>query len=600
MCGIVGYIGDREASEILLEGLERLEYRGYDSAGIAVTGDKALKLCKREGRLENLRQAATKTDLSGTVGVGHTRWATHGRPSDENSHPHLSNDGRIAVVHNGIIENYASLRKLLEEKGFHFLSETDTEVIPNLISLFYRGDLLRAVREASAMLKGSYALGIISAYEPQKLIAVKKHSPLIIGLKEGENFIASDIPAILKHTRSVCIPEDGDAAVIDKDSVRIYSADGSLKKRPVYDVAFDGDAAERAGYEHFMLKEIHEQPRAVRDTLSEMRADAFAGLTVKDALGIRKIFAVACGTAYHACLTCKTAVERLAGIPVEAEIASEFRYCGPIIKDGCLTVVISQSGETADTLAAMRLAKAEGSRVLAITNVVGSTLSREADGVFYTHAGPEIAVASTKAYVTQLAAVYAFAIFLAKSRDFLSKRHATAYEKELCRLPELAERTLAKSDGLFAVSERLAKARDVFYLGRGLDRHLAMEGSLKLKEISYIHSEAYAAGELKHGPIALVEKGTPVVCISTSERLHQKLLSNALEVSARGAYTIGIIREDLSPEGFDSVFTLPKTDELFMPVLAAIPLQLIAYKVSVLKGFDVDKPRNLAKSVTVE
>ncbi len=601
MCGIIGYVGDKEATDILLDGLERLEYRGYDSAGMTVMGKDGMKTCKCVGRIMSLRQRADTVDLSGSLGIGHTRWATHGKPSNENAHPHLSNDGHIAVVHNGIIENHLEIKAFLEERGFRFLSETDTEVIPNLISFFHEDDLLSAVQKAVKMLKGSYALGIISASEPRKLIAVKKDSPLIIGVKDGEKLIASDIPAIISHTRWICIPEDGDVAVIEKDSMRIYSLKGDPCQRQTYRVDFDVSAAERSGYGHFMLKEINEQPNAIKNTLmGQVGAKKFAGLSKSDVSRINRLHIIACGTAYHAGLAGKMVIEKLVGIPTETDIASEYRYRDPLTDGNCLTVVISQSGETADTVAAMRLAKAKGSRVIAITNTVGSTVSREADGVFHTHAGPEIAVASTKAYTAQLTALYLLALFLARSKETVSEEEYRSYCRDLEDLPVFIADTLEKSDKIHEISQRIVNARDVFYIGRGLDSTLAMEGALKLKEISYIHAEAYAAGELKHGPIALIEKGTPVICISTSAQLHEKLIANANEVSARGAFTVGIIKEGLSNGAFDVTFTLQKANDLFMPVIGAIPLQLIAYYTSTLKGIDVDKPRNLAKSVTVE
>lgn len=604
MCGIVGYIGNRQASSILLDGLEKLEYRGYDSAGIAVLGKNEIKCCKAKGRLSNLRELAGQNDTSGSVGIGHTRWATHGAPSDVNSHPHLSNDGKIAVVHNGIIENYVELKEFLMENGYTFLSETDTEVIPNLVSYFYKGDLLKAVIETTKMLKGSYAICVISPLEPDKIVAVRKDSPLIIGLKKHEKFVASDIPAVLKETRNVYLLEDNEYVVLNSDSAKMYTTDMKEISREVYKVTFDDNAAEKDGYDHFMLKEIHEQPKAVRDTLAgrilENEAVNFDDLKYEDIKDIEKIYIVACGTAYHAGLVGKTAIERLAKIPVEVDIASEFRYREPIINEKTLLAVISQSGETADTLAALRLAKKKGARVIAITNVVGSTVSREADSTFYTHAGPEIAVASTKAYTTQLVALYIFALYLAENKESLKKCEIEEYKSALINLPQKAEEVLKCEKIISKISKKLVNETDIFFLGRGLDYAVAMEGSLKLKEISYIHSDAYAGGELKHGPIALIEDGTVVICISTSERLKPKMDSNIKEVVTRGAYIIGIQTENLDAEGIDVLCTVPETEELFSPAISVIPLQLIAYYVSVSKGCDVDKPRNLAKSVTVE
>lgn len=604
MCGIVGYIGSRQASGILLDGLEKLEYRGYDSAGIAILDKDEIKCCKTKGRLLNLRELCKNNDTDGSVGIGHTRWATHGEPSDVNSHPHLSNDGKIAVVHNGIIENYVELRKFLSEKGFSFFSETDTEVIPNLISYYYKGDLLAAVIEATKKLSGSYAICVISPEEPDKIVAVRKDSPLIIGLKKNEKFVASDIPAVLKETRNVYLLEDNEFVVLNADSAKMYTNDMKEITREVYKVTFDDNAAEKDGYDHFMLKEIHEQPKAVKDTLAgrvsanePVNFDNLDFDTIKD---LNKIYIVACGTAYHAGLVGKTAIERLCSVPVEVDIASEFRYRDPIINENTLLIVISQSGETADTLAALRLAKSKGAKVIAITNVVGSTVSREADSVFYTHAGPEIAVASTKAYTTQLIGLYIFALYLAENKNTLDKGALEAYKYALLTLPKKVEEVLKCEKTIAKLSKKLVNEKDIFFLGRGLDYAVAMEGSLKLKEISYIHSEPYAGGELKHGPIALIEDGTVVICISTSERLKPKMDSNIKEVVTRGAHIIGVQSEGLSAEGFDEICTIPVVEELFSPVVSVIPLQMIAYYVSVSKGCDVDKPRNLAKSVTVE
>ena len=603
MCGIVGYIGNRKAAPILFDGLEKLEYRGYDSAGVAVL-DGEIKCCKVKGRLANLREAAAKTDVDGTMGIGHTRWATHGAPSDVNSHPHLSCDGKIAVVHNGIIENYEELRKELMEKGCTFKSETDTEVIPNLISTFYKGDLLDAVIKATQKLIGSYAICVISENDPGKMIAVRKDSPLIIGLKDDEKFIASDIPAILKETRSVYLLEDNEYVVLRKDKCRIYTKDMQEITRNIFNVTFDDNAAEKAGYDHFMLKEIHEQPKAVRDTLAGRimpgKAVNFDGFDKTQVNEIDKIYIVACGTAYHAGVVGKTAIEQLAGIPVETDIASEFRYRNPIIGKNNLLVIVSQSGETADTLAALRLAKSKGAKVLAITNVVGSTASREADFVFYTHAGPEIAVASTKAYTTQLIAMYTLALFLAESKGALTSEQSERYKADLLEIPEKIEQVLNCEQAISKMSSDLIKESDMFFLGRGLDYAVAMEGSLKLKEISYIHSEPYAGGELKHGPIALIEKDTVVIAISTNKELEPKMASNVKEVITRGAYVIGVTTENMSDTNYRQTINIPVMNELFTPVVSVVPLQLIAYYVSTAKGLDVDKPRNLAKSVTVE
>lgn len=604
MCGIVGYIGGRQASNILFDGLEKLEYRGYDSAGVAVLGNGNIKCCKVKGRLANLREAAKEVDLDGSIGIGHTRWATHGEPSDVNSHPHLSNDGKIAVVHNGIIENYSELKEELQKNGCKFLSETDTEVIPNLISSYYEGDLLEAVIEATKKLSGSYAICVLSTDEPDKIVAVRKDSPMIIGLKSDEKFVASDIPAVLKETRNVYLLEDNEYVVLNRNTAKIYTIDKEEIDHAVYKVTFDDNAAEKAGYDHFMLKEIHEQPKAVKDTISGRVSInspvVFDTLNYEDIKDVDKIYIVACGTAYHAGLVGKTAIERLCRVPVEVDIASEFRYRNPIITPKTLLVVISQSGETADTLAALRLAKKNSAKVLAVTNVVGSTVSREADFVFYTHAGPEIAVASTKAYTTQLIALYVFALFIAENKKSLSEEELNTYKKDLCDLPQKINEVLECEQKIKNISKKLTDEKDMFFLGRGLDYAVAMEGSLKLKEISYIHSEPYAGGELKHGPIALIEDKTVVVCISTCESLKPKMDSNIKEVVTRGAHIIGIQTKGMDTQGMEEFCEIPYVNELFSPVVSVVPLQMLAYYVSVLKGCDVDKPRNLAKSVTVE
>ncbi len=603
MCGIVGYIGNRQAQSILFDGLEKLEYRGYDSAGIAIL-DGGIKSCKTKGRLANLREVAKTADVSGNVGIGHTRWATHGEPSDINSHPHISSDGKIAVVHNGIIENYQKLRAELTDAGYSFVSETDTEVIPNLISYYYKGDLLDAVIKATKRLVGSYAICVICENAPDKIIAVRKDSPLIIGLKGDEKFVASDIPALLKETRSVYLLEDNEFVVLKPHSCRIFNAERQEITRNIYNVTFDDNAAEKSGYDHFMLKEIHEQPKAVKDTLAGRvrpgKAVSFDGLKAENIKNIDKIYIVACGTAYHAGLVGKTAIERLTNIPVETDIASEFRYREPIIGENNLLVIVSQSGETADTLAALRLAKEKGAKVLAITNVVGSTASREADYVFYTHAGPEIAVASTKAYTTQLIAMYTLALFLAENKGTLDNDILESYKCGLTEIPHIIEQVLSCEQQICDISKELTKESDMFFLGRGLDYAVAMEGSLKLKEISYIHSEPYAGGELKHGPIALIEKDTVVIAISTNKALKSKMASNVKEVITRGAYVIGVATEGMGSADYRQTISIPVMNELFTPVVSVIPLQLLAYYVSTAKGLDVDKPRNLAKSVTVE
>ncbi|MSR90368.1 glutamine--fructose-6-phosphate transaminase (isomerizing) [Inconstantimicrobium porci] len=608
MCGIVGFVGKKKASKILVEGLSKLEYRGYDSAGVAVMQDGAIAVRKCKGRLANLAEKLEEDPVNGTIGIGHTRWATHGEPSDVNSHPHTSNNAEISVVHNGIIENYIKLREKLESKGYAFYSQTDTEVIPNLIDYYYEGDILAAVRKATTKMEGSYAIGVLCKDDPGKLIAVRKDSPLIVGLGEGEYFIASDIPAVLNHTRDVYLLNDNEFVEMTLDGVNLYNEDGEKIEKDVYHVTWDANAAEKGGYEDFMIKEIHEQPKAIKDT---MTSRIMAGqdicldkitLTKEQLENIDKIYIVACGTAYHAGLVGKMAIEKLARIPVEVDIASEFRYRDPIITDKTMIIVVSQSGETADTLAVLRDGKKKGARVLAITNVVGSSVSREADDVFYTWAGPEIAVASTKAYVTQLVAVYTVALYLADLRGTLSKDEIEEIKKEMLTLPEKAEKLLSDVSEIQKFASKAYGEKDMFFLGRGFDYAVSLEGSLKLKEISYIHSEAYAGGELKHGPIALIEDGTVVIATLTQEALLDKMISNIREVVTRGAKVLGIAFEGSTKveQVCDEVIYIPRTLELLAPVLSIMPHQLIAYYVAKQKGCDVDKPRNLAKSVTVE
>jgi len=608
MCGIVGYIGKNDAAPVLISGLSKLEYRGYDSAGVAIFNGEKLEIVKRKGRLKNLSDALDAEPVHGNAGIGHTRWATHGEPSDVNSHPHSNEDGSISVVHNGIIENYIKLREFLISKGYKFVSETDTEVIPHLIDYHYDGDLLEAVRKVLGEIRGSYAFGIISSKEPDKLIAVRKDSPLIVGLGEGENFIASDIPAILNYTRNVYLLEDNEIAVLTKDDIKLYTLDGKEIKKEVYHVTWDAEAAEKGGYEHFMMKEIHEQPKVIRDTMAgrvmlgePITLDKIK-LTKEEIAGINKIYIVACGTAYHAGLVGKYAIEKLARIPVEIDIASEYRYRDPIIDKNTLVIVVSQSGETADTLAALRESKARGCRVIAVTNVVGSSVSREASDVLYTLAGPEIAVASTKAYITQLIAMYIIALFFAENKNTISKEEIEKIKIEMLNLPDKAEKVLELKEEVKRHAADIYKNEDMFFLGRGLDYAVAMEGSLKVKEISYIHSEAYAAGELKHGPIALIEEGTIMITLATQGYLFEKTVSNIKEVKARHAHVIALAfegNEDIE-KTVDSAIFLPRTIDLLAPVLSVIPLQLLSYYISVMKGCDVDKPRNLAKSVTVE
>ncbi len=609
MCGIVGYIGAQQATPILMDGLSKLEYRGYDSAGVAVYHDGDLFIRKTKGRLRGLEEKLSKEVILGTVGIGHTRWATHGEPSDVNSHPHTNQSGDIAVVHNGIIENYMRLKEWLMDKGYSFISDTDTEVIAHLINYFYEGNLLEAVTKTLRRVDGSYALGVICKSNPDELIAVRKDSPLVIGLGNGENFIASDIPAILAYTRDVYFLEDKEIAVITKEGVKIYSAEGEPIEKEPFRVNWDVAAAEKGGYEHFMIKEIHEQPQALKATLSPRLTEDQKGITLQEVRldvkwlqKVQKIFIVACGTAYHAGVVGKNLIEHLAGIPVEVDIASEFRYRNPIIRQGQLVIVISQSGETADTLAALRLAKKKGARVVAVTNVVGSTVSREADSVLYTWAGPEIAVASTKAYTTQLMAMYLFALDLGKKLGRLPEADYDKIVEALKAIPEQVSTILKDKSVIQRYANQQFHAKDIFFLGRGLDYALAMEGSLKLKEISYIHSEAYPAGELKHGTIALIEEGTLVIALTTQEGLFDKMLSNIKEVKARGAVVMALAMEGNTEieKTADLVLYIPRTLPTVAPILSVIPLQLFAYYVSVEKGCDVDKPRNLAKSVTVE
>ncbi|WP_123054899.1 glutamine--fructose-6-phosphate transaminase (isomerizing) [Clostridium sp. JN-1] len=608
MCGIVGYVGEKQAQSILINGLSKLEYRGYDSAGVAIIDGDHMNVMKCKGRLANLEERLSTEPLKGSIGIGHTRWATHGEPSDLNSHPHSNADGTISVVHNGIIENYVHLREWLISKGYKFISDTDTEVIPHLIDYYYDGNLLDAVMKAASKMEGSYAIGVVCSKEPDKLVAVRKDSPLIVGVGKGESFIASDVPAILNYTRDVYYLNDKEFVVLSNDGVEIYSPEGEKIEKELNHVTWDANAAEKDGFEHFMLKEIHEQPKAIKATMTSrvmpgqpIRLDDIK-ITKEQLENIEKIYIVACGTAYHAGIVGKYVIEKLARIPVEVDIASEFRYRNPIINDKTLMIVISQSGETADTLAALREAKAQGARVIAITNVVGSSVSREADDVLYTWAGPEIAVASTKAYTTQLITMYMIALFFAQNKNTLSKEEIEEIKNDMLTLPEKAKQMLEHKEVLQKFASKTYMHKDMFFLGRGIDYAVAMEGSLKLKEISYIHSEAYAGGELKHGTIALIEDGTIVVALATQSDLYEKMISNIREVTTRGASVLGFTvegNEDME-KTVDSVIYVPKVNDILSPVLSVIPLQLLAYYMAVEKGCDVDKPRNLAKSVTVE
>lgn len=609
MCGIVGYIGDKKAAPILIEGLKNLEYRGYDSAGVAIYENGDIEVRKFKGRLSVLENHLKNEHIEGSLGIGHTRWATHGEPSDINSHPHTNCSGDIAVVHNGIIENYMKIKAFLIEKGYKFISETDTEVLAHYIDYFYEGDLVEAVKKVLEKIRGSYAFAVISKKEPDKMVCIRKENPLIVGVGEGENFIASDIPAILSHTRNMYLLNENELAIISKNDIKFYSEDGEEVKKEIFEVNWDVAAAEKGGYEHFMIKEIHEQPKAIKDTMTsriiedtdEIKLDKIT-LTKEELQSFNKIFIVACGTAYHAGMVGKYVIEKLAKIPVEVDIASEFRYRSPLVDDKTLTIIVSQSGETLDTLAALKEAKKKGSRILSIVNVLGSSIARESHDVLYTWAGPEIAVASTKAYTTQLIALYTVALYMASLKETVTQDEINTIKKEMMILPSLVEKILHKKETLQKFAAKNSNAKDIFYLGRGLDYAVALEGSLKLKEISYIHSEAYAAGELKHGTIALIEKGTIVFSLMTQDELYEKMLSNVKEVKARGAFVFAFAKE--GNEEIESVadYTLyiPHVSDILAPVLAVIPLQLIAYYMAVEKGCDVDKPRNLAKSVTVE
>lgn len=609
MCGIVGYIGNKKASDILVDGLEKLEYRGYDSAGIAVFEDGQITIRKHKGRLDNLKESLKEKDINGHVGIGHTRWATHGEPSDINSHPHASHNGKFVIVHNGIIENYIELKEDLVKKGFRFISDTDTEVVAHLLEDLDNGDLLSTVKEATKKISGSYALAVMCKDDPEELVAVRKDSPLIIGKGEGENFIASDIPAVLKHTRDIYLLDDDEIAVITKDNISIYDNEGNKVGKQILKVNWDAAGAEKGGYEHFMLKEIHEQPRAIRDTLRgrldvekhEVKLDDIT-ITKEDLDKINKIYIVACGTAYYAGNVGKNVIEKYARIPVEVDIASEFRYRNPIIDEHTLLISISQSGETADTLAAMRLAKAQGARVLAVTNVVGSTVSREASDVLYTWAGPEIAVASTKAYSTQVVSMYLIALLFGKLTGKLSDEDFETIAGGLMSIDKNVENVLAREEEIKKIAYEHFKVHDVFFLGRGLDYFLSLEGSLKMKEISYIHSEAYQAGELKHGPIALVEEGTLIIALCTQDALFEKMLSNIKEVVARGAYIVAFAKEQNSnvEKEANKVMYIDNVIDDLTVIPTVVYLQTLAYYLAVARNCDVDKPRNLAKSVTVE
>ena len=608
MCGIVGYIGTHQAAPVLLDGLAKLEYRGYDSAGIAVYDGEKIRTEKAVGRLKVLEELTQDgATLPGTVGIGHTRWATHGVPSDLNAHPHFNHDHSIVVVHNGIIENYLKLKKKLAGKGYEFLSETDTEVIAHMLDYYYKGDPLDAISKVMHSMEGSYALGILFRDHPDEVYAVRKDSPLIVGTSKSGNLIASDVPAVLKYTRDVYFLENEEIVKLTRDGLHFYNIDEEELEKEATHIDWDMNAAEKGGYEHFMLKEMHEQPKAVKDTLTPRIKNGDVvieelGMTDEEIRTISKIFIVACGSAYHTGVTAKYVFEKLARIPVEVDLASEFRYRDPILQENTLVVIVSQSGETADTLAALRLAKEKGVRTLGIVNVVGSSIAREADNVMYTWAGPEIAVATTKAYSTQLIAQYLLAMKFAKVRGTVSQNDFDAMIQSLERLPEQISLLLSHKENVQRFANRYLAAEHVFFIGRGIDYAISMEGSLKLKEISYIHSEAYAAGELKHGTISLIEDGRLVVAVLTQPELYKKTISNIQEVKTRGAFVMAVttVGNTEVEKVADYVVYLPETNPIFANSLAIIPLQLFGYYVSIGRGLDVDKPRNLAKSVTVE
>lgn len=608
MCGIVGYIGSEQAAPIILDGLAKLEYRGYDSSGIAIFNGKNIQIRKTVGRLEALRELTEGgKGVPGRSGIGHTRWATHGVPNDRNSHPHYNQEGTIAVVHNGIIENYITLKNMLISKGYEFRSQTDTEVLAHLLDYYYKNDPVEAIAKVLHRVEGTYALGILFADQPDHLFAVRKDSPLIVAHGETGNFIASDVPAILKYTRKVTYVDNWEIVCMTSSAIRFYSVDGEELQRESVIVDLDAKAAEKGGYDHFMLKEICEQPKTIADTISPRIKDGDIvieelNMSEQELQELRRIHIVACGSAYHVGVTAKYVMESLVRIPVEVDVASEFRYRNPILEDGSMVIVISQSGETADTLAALREAKSRGMKVLAIVNVVGSTIAREADSVMYTWAGPEISVATTKAYSAQLVAIYMLAMKFGKVRGTISEPLFNTLLSDLKKLPEQIEVLLGQESRLQRFANCYVGAKDIFFIGRGLDYAISLEGSLKLKEISYIHSEAYAAGELKHGTISLIEEGTLVVAVSTQPALFQKVISNIEEVKARGAVVMALTTTANTEmeKAADYVIYIPQINEYFANSLAVVPLQLFSYYIAVERGCDVDKPRNLAKSVTVE
>ena len=608
MCGIVGYVGLHQAADVLLQGLSKLEYRGYDSAGIAVHQNGILTV-KTKGRLADLKEKIEKTDtcLFGKIGIGHTRWATHGAPSDVNSHPHSSENGRISVVHNGIIENYMQLKEMLEQKGRKFVSETDTEIVAQLFDDCYNGDMVETMINVISQIRGAYALGVLCSEHPDQIVAVRKDSPLLVWLSEKENYIASDIPALLEYTRDYYLLEDNEIVLLKQDGVTLFDLNKNEIKKEVFHVTWDVSAAEKDGYDYFMMKEIVEQPEGLRKTIFPRLCDNgiqldHISLTEEFVKNINRIHIVACGSAWHAAIVGKYVIEKISRIPVEVDLASEFRYRDPILNKNDLCIIVSQSGETADTLAALREAKKHGVRVLSIVNVVGSSIARESDDVLYTWAGPEIAVATTKGYSTQLSVMYLLAVYFGKAKQEISLQEQNQYITDLKKVPEDVKSLLELEERIKVLAKQYAQSKDVFVIGRGIDHAAAMEASLKLKEISYIHSEAYAAGELKHGTISLIEDGTLVVAIATQQTLFEKLVSNIKEVKARGANVVAI-----TPRGneaiekvADEVFYIPEGNELFSASSTVVPMQLLAYYIAVERGCDVDKPRNLAKSVTVE
>lgn len=609
MCGIVGYVGTDHAKEKIIDGLKRLEYRGYDSAGIALPINGKIEIRKHVGEIRNLEKIIGEPEFDSSVGIGHTRWATHGAPSDLNSHPHGNGDSSIAIVHNGIIENYQEIKEwLARDYGVTFKSETDSEVIAHLIGIYYDGDLLEAVNKAVAEMRGAYAVCAIAAAEPDKIVAVRKDAPLVAGIGNGFNFIASDIPALLKYVRQVYLIENNETVVLTKDDIVIYNEEGRRVRRDVFNVTWDADAAEKEGYEHFMLKEIHEQPKGIYETLTRriddddnIRLDGIS-MTKEDIENFNKVYIVACGTAYHAGLVGKLVIEKMAHIPVEIDVASEFRYRDPFVDENTLFIAISQSGETLDTLAALREAKRKGARVLSVVNVVGSSVARESDDVFYTWAGPEIAVASTKAYTTQLVCMYLLGLYMGKTKGTIEDEYYAKILADLRALPDKVEALLEKEAEIAEIAKKYHRREQVFFIGRGLDSGVSYEGSLKLKEISYINSFAIAAGELKHGTIALMEEETLVFALATQDFLYEKMVSNVEEIKARGARIISVAKEGRTEieKVADEVIYIPDCIDEVSPVLAVIPLQLFAYYVARERGCNIDKPKNLAKSVTVE